>query len=239
MLQIHKNIFIEDLSLFLKKERISIISDIHIGYEEELNEKGILIPRFQQKDLLNKIEEILKKIKPLKIIINGDLKHEFGTISETEWRNTFQFLDLIKKYCEEIILIKGNHDTILEPIAIKRKLSIKDYYKINDYYIIHGNKIPNSKEFKESKVIIIGNEHPAISLKHELRSETYKCFLKGKFRNKILIVLPSFNPITEGTNILKEELLSPFLHQDLRNFNVYIIGDKVYDFGKIKNIEPV
>src|SRR3989344_4151875 len=136
MIKIYDNLFIEDLALFLKKERLLIISDVHIGYEEELNEKGILIPRFHQKDILNKIEEILKKTKPKKIIINGDLKHEFGTISETEWRNTFQFLDLINKYCKEIILIKGNHDTILEPIARKRNLSIKDYYKINDYYII-------------------------------------------------------------------------------------------------------
>lgn len=237
MLQICDNIFIENLSLFLKKEKILIISDIHIGYEEELNTKGILIPRFQQGDILNRIEEILKRTKPNKIIINGDLKHEFGNISETEWRNTFQFLDLINKYCKEIILIKGNHDTILEPIVRKRNLSIKNYYKINSYYIIHGNKIPRHKEFKEAKVVIIGNEHPAISLKHGIRSEIYKCFLKGKFKNKTLIVIPSFNPIIEGTNILKEELLSPFLHQDLTNFNVYIIGDKVYDFGKIKNIK--
>jgi len=48
--------------------------------------------------------------------------------------------------------------------------------------------------------------------------------------------MPSFCLVTEGTDILKEKLLSPFLDQDLKNFDVFVVADKVYDFGKLKNL---
>ena len=97
-------------ALYLEKQKILIIADIHIGYEEALNKQGILVPRTSFKDIVKRFEKIIKQIgKPNKIIINGDIKHEFGTISETEWRHTLRFLDLLAKHSKEVILIKGNH----------------------------------------------------------------------------------------------------------------------------------
>ncbi|MBW3003266.1 metallophosphoesterase [Candidatus Woesearchaeota archaeon] len=232
-----KDLEIIDLALYHKKSKTLIVADIHMGYEEALNKQGILIPRHQHIETLKRLEQILKKpISIQTIIINGDLKHEFGTISETEWRHTLRILDLLSKYCKKIILIKGNHDTILGPIAKKRNLEIKDYYIIDSYYICHGHIIPDNSDFKKSKTIIIAHDHPAVSLKYGPRIETYKCFLVGKYKRKTLIVMPSFNLVAEGTNVLNEELLSPFLHQDLKNFNVYIVSEKIFDFGKLKNL---
>ncbi|GAG34601.1 unnamed protein product, partial [marine sediment metagenome] len=69
------------------------------------------------------------------------------------------------------------------------------------------------------------------------RVELVKCFLKGKYKRKELIVMPSFNLVSEGTDILKEELLSPFLHQNINNFDVYVVEDKVYGFGKVRDLK--
>jgi len=80
-MEIEKGIKIKDLALIYKDHLI--ISDLHIGLEEALNKQGILIPRFQFKEIKQRLEPLLlKKIKV--IVINGDLKHEFGTISEQE-----------------------------------------------------------------------------------------------------------------------------------------------------------
>lgn len=243
-MNIVRNLNITDLALYHKKSKTLIIADIHMGYEESLNKQGILIPRHQHISTLKHLEKILNTITQKSnqtietIIINGDLKHEFGTISETEWRHTLRTLDLLSKYCKKIILIKGNHDTILGPIADKRNLEVKDYHTIDEgkFYICHGHIMPKNEHFKAAKTIIIGHEHPAISLKHGARVETYKCFLVGKYKKQTLIVMPSFNLVTEGTNIINEQLLSPFLKQNLNNFDVYIVQDKVYDFGKIKRL---
>lgn len=245
-----------DLALYHKKQNILIIGDIHIGYEEALNKQGLLIPRFQFNEIGKRLENIFKTInkKLKKIIINGDIKHEFGTISDQEWRQTLRLLDFLSKHANEIILIKGNHDTILGPIAKKRNIKIVDCYLIrersellgqrrkqrkkkfeNNIIIIHGHKIPKNIP-KNIKTIIIGHEHPAVSLREGPRTELVKCFLKGKWKKYDLIVIPSFNLILEGTNISKEKLLSPFLQQNLNNFDVYIVADNTYYFGKLKNI---
>ena len=68
------------------------------------------------------------------------------------------------------------------------------------------------------------------------KSEKYKCFLKGEHRDKVLIVMPSFNFLIEGSDVTKEERLSPFLKESIDDFEVYAVEDKIYYFGKIKNI---
>ena len=61
-----------------------------------------------------------------------------------------------------------------------------------------------------------------------------QCFLKGKWKKKELIAVPSFNPLVEGSDVLKEKLLSPFL-ENIDDFEVYITsGEETYDFGFIK-----
>ena len=146
-MKILDDIEIIDLALYLKKHKTLVIADIHIGYEEALNKQGLLVPRFQLKEVLRRSEKIVSKVKPDTIIINGDIKHEFGEISDQEWRDTLKVLDFLSKHCKKIILTKGNHDTILGPLAKKRSVEVVDEYKIDDVYITHGHKIPENIDF--------------------------------------------------------------------------------------------
>ncbi|MCP3681424.1 MAG: metallophosphoesterase [bacterium] len=230
-MQISEGIKIVDLALFIEKYKALVIADIHIGFEEALNKQGVFVPRFQFKDVLKRLEKIIQKTKPSLIIINGDIKHEFGTISEQEWRETLKIIDFLTRK-SKVVLIKGNHDSILGPIAEKRNVEIKDSVILGDACILHGHKIPKLPKIKR---IIIGHEHPAVALWEHPRSELFKCFLKGTWKRKELIVLPSFNLVTEGTDVLKESLLSPFL-KNIGNFEVFIVEDKVYRFGRIKDL---
>src|SRR3989338_5634354 len=137
VMEIAKDIEIIDLCLLLKKENILILADTHIGYEESLNKQGILMPRFQFKEIIERLEKIIKQTAKVdKIIINGDIKHEFGTISEQEWRHTLRLLDFLGKYCNEIILVKGNHDKILGPIAKKRNVKVLEKIVIGENLIV-------------------------------------------------------------------------------------------------------
>jgi hypothetical protein len=275
---------VRELCLVINR-KILVISDIHIGYEEALNRQGFLIPRMQFRDIVQRLERIIGKNKFKIIIVNGDLKHEFRRISEQEWRQTSLLLDFMSKHSEKIVLIKGNHDNILGPIASKKKLDIVDYFVTGDILILHGNKeikaeklkkIKNStlKEraclgcyddlrhggvfeqkknergqtatlrkqysFSRIKTIIIGHEHPAISIQEGMRAEKFKCFLFGKYKGKNLIVMPSFNPIIEGTDVRKEKLLSPYI-KNIDEFRAVVITDEgtALDFGKIKGLKNV
>ena len=246
-LAILKNIKL--IGLAIKIKEIIVIGDIHIGYEEALAKQGILMPRFHFKDIMGSAERILKKTKPKTIILIGDLKHEFGRISDQEWRDTLRFLALLQKYAKKIILIKGNHDNILAPIARKKGLEIVDKYilkdnadnKAGDILFIHGNALPklSKTQNKKIKTIIIGHEHAAVSIGTCIRREKYKCFLLGKYEDKDLIVMPSFNPIVEGTDMIKECPLGPFLTKyNLFKFTAFAVDEngKAYKFGTLKDI---
>jgi len=234
-MEIYKDIEIVNLALYLKKHKVLVISDTHIGYEEYLQKQGVLLPKFQFSDLKKDILSIIKVTKPKKIIITGDIKQEFGTISKTEWKNTLELIDVLSDH-GELVLLKGNHDTILGPIAEKKNIVVKEYEVIDDIYFCHGDIIPDNPEFKKAKLLIIGHEHPSVTLRERNRAEKFKCFLKGKYKDKTIIVIPSFNPLTTGTDVLEDRPFSPFLTADKKEYEVYLVGDKIRYFGKAKNL---
>ncbi len=92
-----------DLALYLERKKILVFADFHMGFEESLNEEGFLIPRFQFKETINRLKKILDSVKVNEIVINGDLKHEFGKISDTEWRYTLELLDFLLTYSKKIV----------------------------------------------------------------------------------------------------------------------------------------
>ncbi len=232
-MEILKGIKIIDLGLFIKKTKSLIIGDMHIGSGEAFEESGLLIPVYSFKDIIERLTKIIDKTKPKEIILCGDLKHEFGRISNQEWREILQLIDYLKEKAD-LVVIKGNHDAILEPVVKKRGIKLVDFYKIDDITLLHGDKVILNA--LDCKIIIMGHEHPAVTIKDGVKKEKYKCFLKGKWNDKILIVLPSFNLLNEGSDVTGEKMLSPFLNQDLGNFEVYVVGEKIYDFGKVKNL---
>lgn len=238
--EIYPGIEILDLALHLTSEDCLILSDLQLGYESHLTRKGTLIPRFNYAEIIKRFEE---KILPIKshfktIIINGDLKHEFGAASEQEWKEVTDFLQFLKPHCAEVQIVKGNHDIALEPLGAWSRVKIQNelLFEKEKILICHGHQIPSQKMLDQAKVIVIGHDHPAVSIHDGNKKETFKAFLKGTWKNKILIVLPSFNFLTLGSNVSREKMLSPFLQQSLEEFECWLVEDQPYYFGKIKEL---
>ncbi len=231
--------------------KILVFSDFHIGYEEYLYGKCVPI-RVQLEEIIKKLDRIFgllnkEEITIREIIILGDLKHEFGEISDSEWRETLKILDYLLDKCDKIILIKGNHDNVLGPIAQKRNVEIKDLYINKEIGFLHGNKW--YKECEKCKILVLGHLHSAITLHDEYKKEKFKCFLIGKWGGKEVYILPSFVPLFFGydlSNVLdgrdykrnKEEFFI-IENKKLNDFKVIVYNegeDKIYDFGKLKEI---
>ncbi len=232
-MQISQNIQIIETSLWLELKKILIINDLHLGYEEALQHKGVFVPRFQLKEIVTSLGRIFTQVTPEKIIINGDLKHEFGKVLRQEWSEVLQLIDFLLHHCKEVIIIKGNHDPIIQPIAEKRRTKVVTEYRIDDTLIIHGDELVET----DAKRIIIGHEHPAITIREGSKWEKYKCFLRGKWKGKELIAVPSFNPLLEGTDILKEQMLSPFLTK-VDSFDVFVVSKgEIFNFGTVREVK--
>ena len=217
-------------SLYFPERKILCLADLHIGYEEYLTSQGVFLPRMQFKEMMKELEEIFNKVGKInkekenkkiekrekinkdrkredkkinEIIVLGDLKHEFGTISSQEWREVKNVLDFFKKKAKKVVLVKGNHDNILEPIAKRKELKIRDFYVEDGICFLHGNKLFSGCLNKKIKMFVIGHRHPAVMLTDKYKREKYKCFLVGNWKGKKVIILPSFFPFIEGSDIVE------------------------------------
>ncbi len=241
--EILPGIEIRGLCLYLREEDTLIFADLHLGYEDELKKTGIIVPRFQYKEITEHLEKVISAVKKdgkiRRAVIDGDLKHEFGRISEQEWSEVVRFLSFLEKHFEETVLVRGNHDNILGPIAERKNLSVVDHLFLEErkIYIAHGHRIPYDSDFNRSQVVIIAHDHPAVSLRDNVHSEKVKCFLSGKWEKKNLIQLPSMCFVSLGSDVLTEGILSPFLEKNRESFDAYCVeGMAVFCFGKLRNI---
>lgn len=228
-MELFKGVQAVDLAILYRDHLI--LGDLQLGYEQVVQRRGLLLPKFQLQDILQRLGKIFHQVKATTLVINGDVKHDFGRILDQEWQEILQFFDFCLQHVQKIIIVKGNHDLLIDPIADKRNIQVVDSYRLGDALIIHGHKIVK----ETAPLFIIGHEHPAVSFK-EKPGENFKCFLVGSWKKSTLIVMPSFNPLTDGSDVTRERFLSPYLKQDIGAFSVYVVEDKVYPFGKVKNL---
>lgn len=212
-----------------------IINDLHLGYESSLNKQGLMIPQHQFDKLISNLDQIQEKANAKNIILNGDIKHSFGSITKQEWNEVLDFVDYLSDIFVDIRVIKGNHDNFLQNILSKRDITLEEEVILGNYLITHGDKIPANIP-TDIDTIIIGHEHPCIGIRNQERVEMVKAFLKGKWNDYNLLVVPSFTTISYGSDILHEKTISPLIN-DVLNFEVFGVeeGD-VLAFGLVNDV---
>ena len=225
-------------AVFLPKSRTLIISDLQLGHEQQLRELGSNIMYEQAMQMIGLLEVLIDQTTARRLVINGDLKHEFGRITLQERRDIIRLLNEFKEKVE-VIVVRGNHDTLTEILTKEVGVAMVDAWSDGDFYAVHGHDEPNEKDpnYANSHTIIIGHVHPAIRLDDGIRNERYKCFLVGEYNKKRLVVLPSFSTIVEGSDILKVGSNSPFLQGN--SSHVYVLADEIRPFGKVAELRRV
>lgn len=200
-LEVRPNTVVDrDHALYLKKSRTAVIADLHLGYEGALHEEGVSIPRFQKGVMMDRIERIVERYGPKKLIINGDFKHEFSRNLSQEWDDVNDVLNFLIGEVD-IELTRGNHDNYLLTILAKKDLDLKETTESQGMTITHGHK-----DITWEGTLIIGHEHPSLQLRDEIGAMIKRpCFLiSGR-----TIVLPAFSPLATGTNVTSMHFISP------------------------------
>ena len=216
-------------------ERVLVIGDLHLGYEGAMRRSGVMIPVKLYDKCVSDFKEVIEFVgKVSKIVVLGDLKHEFGYILDDEWNNISNFIKLLRSFCEELIIIEGNHDPILFPILKKLEVVSGKSHFWRGFIFTHGDKDLDSLYEDKVKCWVLGHGHPAIVLREGATRESYKCFLTGLYKRKKIILVPSFFPLINGTDAREFNLGYPFDFK-LENFDVHVVGDKleVLKFGKL------
>ncbi|MFW6040524.1 MAG: metallophosphoesterase [Thermoplasmatota archaeon] len=222
-----------DKGAWYEPKKIFILSDLHLGFEANLEEDGISIPRFQKKDILESLSTILDKYDPETVIINGDLKHEFGKNKKEEFFEVMDIIDFLKEY-RKLVIIRGNHDNFLKNITEKKGIPLhEEPIVIDDITVTHGHKAVDIEG-----LLIIGHEHPSIKIRDDMGSFIrLPCYLYHETKN--ILILPAFSPLAYGRDMLNSDkfISDAIKNENLENFQVYAVTDSgLMDFKKIRDI---
>jgi putative SbcD/Mre11-related phosphoesterase len=229
------------LGLFIEDLETLVVADLHLGYEQALEEAGIFIPAVQYKFIKGFILKALEETGCRKLVILGDVKHEFGSALKQEWGETIDLLSTLKERGVDVHVVRGNHDNFLIPMLKRLEVPLHDpYLKENNYLFFHGHKeLPLDAWSGGAGYIVMGHEHPAVLLRDELGvSVKLKSFLVGSYGEATLVVVPALSPLMPGTevNAPKAKFLSPLLREvDVGSMRAYVVelGSGVYDFGTV------
>jgi putative SbcD/Mre11-related phosphoesterase len=193
-----------------------VISDLHLGLEGSMTSEGGYVPQFQLDELLEDLREARDSTGASRVLVNGDLKHEFSTTRYTEQKELEDFMEFLDSEFDEVIVVKGNHDTFLDDIVEKHG-SFVDYHLEERVLFVHGHRRLEDMDIEgEYDTVVIGHEHPALVLEDEIGvKEKVDAFLYGDMDDgKNIIVMPAFSKISGGSRVNQvpsSELLSPVL----------------------------
>ncbi|HMK94165.1 MAG TPA: metallophosphoesterase [Candidatus Limnocylindrales bacterium] len=143
------------------KTKTLLIADLHIGWEMELQQKGIHVPS-QTPKILNKLTEILSEYKPQQLVIIGDVKYTVVSSDLGEWHDVPDFFTKLQTHIGEIAIVRGNHDANIEPLLPENvKLLPATGVAIGDVGVFHGHKWP-SPALLGCKTLVMGHLHPVV-----------------------------------------------------------------------------
>lgn len=200
--------------------KTAIIADLHLGIENAMQKVGMAIPRMQIMDIISRTREIVDRYNIERLIIAGDLKHDFGENLPYEWDDVRSFLNSLDV---EVSVVRGNHDNFLSAILSDYSIELKEREKVDDYIVVHGHV-----DCDEEK-IILAHEHPAVKIRVRGAKYSFPCFL---VLDKSKIVLPAFSKIVSGSDILQGDFLSPIVRK-AKKIEVYAVEEEVFYLGEL------
>jgi uncharacterized protein len=144
-----------------QKTKTLLIADPHIGWEMELQKKGIHVPS-QTIKIFDKLASLIIKYKPDSLIILGDVKYTVVKAEFGEWHDIPEFFNKLSNCISDIAVVRGNHDANLEPLLPDNvKILPATGAVIGDVGVFHGHKWP-SPELLKCKTLVMGHLHPVV-----------------------------------------------------------------------------
>ena len=151
-------------------ERILVVADLPIGWEQAWSEHGIYVPS-QTEKLRAKLLTLVDQQEPDRLILLGDIKQAITRVSMDEWREIPHFFEVLQDHVAEIIVVCGNHDGDLEPLTPSTitilpasGLALGSAPRIG---LFHGHAWP-SAEVLAADVLVMGHIHPVVWFRDRL-----------------------------------------------------------------------
>lgn len=237
-IRVLEDVFISELHcIYLRDISAAVVSDLHLGFEEEMNLHGLFLPKLQRDHVEGLIDRIIERYEPQMLIINGDFKHEFSRNLPQEWDDIQHFIDRYRNQLK-LLYVRGNHDNYLISILKRKGIEMVESFETDRYFIYHGDR-----DLSLKKITILGHEHPSLVLRDRVGGMFKIPAFVFNEESKVLIT-PAMSFFSSGTDVaqslMSEEHFTPVLrHTNSRKFRVYGITEEfgLVDFGYLGDLQ--
>lgn len=233
-----KGVEITNLHAALLEDEVLVVSDLHLGLEAVLHMQGVSVPRFQRSVMQPRLEVLLKRYDPQRLVVNGDFKHNFSSNLEQEWREAKQLLLMMRERVA-LTLVKGNHDNYIESMAQAAKVPVVPRVDLEGFALAHGHAPFES----QGRVAVVGHEHPSLVLRDQVGGRVQlPCFLVSEE----VLALPAFSPLSSGTDVTSsitgegEHFTPVFERVDTSRLRVWGVGEgELLDFRTLAELRSL
>jgi putative SbcD/Mre11-related phosphoesterase len=242
-------VFNAPLLLVEREERVLVAADLHLGLEYELWLGGVSIPS-QTEKILAGLLCFLSEIKPDRLLLLGDIKHNVPKTSWQEKREIPEFLRRISSQTK-VDIVPGNHDSNLAdmaPLGVRVRPSSGFVQDGVGYF--HGHTWPDEKVMRADS-LVAAHLHPAVRLPDPLgRSSSRPVWAKARLvsgavqehygfaMDSEIIIAPAFNNLCGGLPLNEpvEDLRGPLLAMaDWDGARLYLLDGT--DLGTLAEIK--
>jgi hypothetical protein len=238
-------------------ERLLVVADYHAGIEVGLRyERGVELESAADARL-ERIERLLDRTSPDRLLVLGDLVHRIGRPDAEEASELRALVDTVTDRVP-MTLVPGNHDAgvadLVEESDPALALDVVDAagVRYGPVGVLHGHTWP-AADVLRADVVCMGHEHPTVKLEDEVGgSRVERAWLRGQvdvaaFEGHVdglaadgsppeLVVVPAFNERSGGTwvNVEGQAFLAPFLPAALPDGELYLLdGTRLGQYRRV------
>lgn len=204
--------FIADLSgaLYEPGTRTLVVADCHFEKGSAFLRRGQVLPPFDTRDTLIRLEALVRHYRPKIVVSLGDGFHDraaSGRLADDDVAR----LGIIARL-SEIVWVAGNHDP--EPVENLPGVSVME--------LALGPVMLRHEPGGEGEFEIAGHLHPAAKIAGRGRAVRRRCFVSDARR----CVMPAFGAYTGGLNI-RDDAFAPLFARE--SWRVHALGrDRLY-----------
>lgn len=187
----HGLLLLPEGAVFMPETRTLVVADLHLGKGLAFAARGQMLPPYDSRDTLDRLQKVVAAWQPERLILLGDSLHRQSLESETLAPVASQLAALARQTA--LIWITGNHD----PAPAEVPGQVQPEFRFAPALVLRHE--PMADGLPE----MIGHLHPAARLPTRAGRQRRRCFVLSRHR----LLLPAFGALT-GTICVSDPLIT-------------------------------
>jgi DNA ligase-associated metallophosphoesterase len=197
-------------ALWWPQQSLLAVADLHLEKGSAYAAAGSMLPPYDTKVTLGRIEALVAHYQPKRLLCLGDSFHD-RTAGERIETGDFGRLNRIAAD-REWIWITGNHDPELPPAIVGR---VAEEMVLNGIVFRH-EATPDQSGESNAEPEVSGHFHPKAKVRSKLRTMSRPCFIEDGRR----LILPAFGALTGGLDVTDPAIANLFSG----GFTAHVLG---------------